>query len=80
MSYVCDILLDDWAFIEIASDEMRSCADDFYTAGVCLVIGLCSLKSWQEGVMDVDDFSRHSLAEFGAKHLHVSSKNHEINL
>lgn len=75
-----DILLDDGTLIEVAGDKVGGRADNLHTAVIGLVVGLGALEGRQEAVVDVDDTSRHGLAQLRRQDLHIAGQNNQVNL
>jgi len=40
-----DVLTNDWPFVEVGGDVVGGCANDFYTAGVGLVVGASAFEA-----------------------------------
>ena len=78
MADALDVLIDDRPLIEIARDVMGGCADQLDATLMRLVIGLCALESWQEGMMDVDAASRQLRGQIVGQNLHIACKHHEF--
>src|SRR5258708_22751950 len=73
-----DVLFDDRTFVEIARRELRGGPDDLHAARVRLVIGLGSLESRQEAVMDVDAAALQMAREIVREDLHVAREDDKI--
>lgn len=58
-----DVLLNDWAFVQVAGDEVGSSTNDLHTTIIGLVVRLGALERGQEAVVDVDDATRHGGAQ-----------------
>ena len=56
MIYRDNILSNDRSFIEIIGYKMCSCSYDLHPSLISLFVWICTDKSRQEGVVDVDDF------------------------
>ena len=54
MIHPLDVLLDDWALIEVSRDIVRGGADDFDAAVMRLVIRLGTLEAGQKAMVNVD--------------------------
>ena len=80
MIHANDILFDDRTLIQIACDEMRRRTDKLHTAVISLVVGLSTLETGQETVVDIDNFSRHSVAQRRRQNLHVPSQDDQFNI
>ena len=78
MAYPLDILFDDRAFIKIAGNIMRGCADQFDAALVRLVIRLGAFEAGQEAVVNVDAAALQLFDHLGGEHLHVPSQHDEV--
>ena len=74
------LLFNDWAFIQIAGDEMGGRPNQFHTAVVGLVIWLGSLEPREEGMVDVDHTTTEFRAEPVGQNLHVSGEHHDVRL
>ena len=74
------VLFNDRAFVEVRRNIMRGCADKLNAAFEGLLIGVRALEAGQEGMMDVDDPTRHLLAQGIRQDLHVAGKYHEIGV
>src|SRR5438270_11221752 len=78
MADALDVLVDDWALVEVAGDVMRGGADQLDAALMGLVIGLCALETRQERVVDVDAASRQIRREIVRQYLHIAGEHDEI--
>jgi hypothetical protein len=76
----CNALLNDRALIQIRSDEVSSGTDDLYTTLIRLVVRLCALERWQEGVVNVDNLARHFGAQTRRQDLHVSRQDDQFDV
>ena len=76
----CNALLNDRALVQIRSDEVSSGTDDLYTTLIRLVVRLCALERWQEGVVNVDDLARHLGAQTRRQDLHVSRQDDQLDV
>src|SRR4051794_38440411 len=54
MADALDVLVDDRTLVEVARDVMGGGADQLHAALMSLVIGLCTLETRQERVVDID--------------------------
>ena len=61
--HALDFLLDDWACIELASDVMACCADEFHAALVGLSVRVGTDEGGQEAMMNVDQSAMVSIAK-----------------
>lgn len=75
-----DVLLDDGTLIKVAGDKVGGSTDNLHTTVISLVVGLGTLEGRQEAVVDVDDASRHGLAQFRRQDLHISRQHNQVNL
>ena len=78
MTDVNSRLLNDRSVIEIFCDVMRCGTNQFDPSLPSTVIGLSTLKSRKERVMDIDHVGK-ALEEARAEHLHVLGKNNQFN-
>ena len=78
MTDVNSRLLNDRSVIEIFCDVMRGSTNQFDPSLPSTVIGLSTLKSRKERVMDIDHVGK-ALEEARAEHLHVLGKNNQFN-
>jgi len=51
------VLDDDRSFIEVVGHEVGRSADDLHASIMRLLIGIGSDKGWQEGMVNVDEFT-----------------------
>ena len=49
------VLLDDWSFVEVISDEVRCCTNDLNASLVSLLVRLRANESGQEAMVDIND-------------------------
>lgn len=75
-----NILLNNRTLIQITGDKVRRSTDNLDTAVKSLVVRLSTLETGQETVMNVDDLSRHGLAQHRRQHLHVAGQDNQINV
>lgn len=75
-----DILLNNRALIQIASNKVGRSANDLDTAVISLVVGLGALERGQETVMDVDDAPGHGLAQGRREDLHVAGQDDQVDV
>lgn len=50
-----NVLLDDWAFIQVGGDIMRCCTNQLYAPAKSLMIGITALKRGKERVVNVNN-------------------------
>ncbi|CAF3651502.1 unnamed protein product [Fusarium graminearum] len=72
-------LLNNGTLIQISSNKVSGGTDNLDTTLVSLVVRLGSLERRQETVVDVDDASRHGLAQCRRENLHVTSQDNKFN-
>src|SRR6187402_3783514 len=68
----CDILLDDRTFVQLCSDIVAACADEFYAAREGCVIWPGSSERGQKRVVDIDDPLRIRVDKLRRDDLHVA--------
>ena len=74
-----NVLLDNWAFIQTFGYIVAGGTNNFHPAFESRMIGFCSRKSGQEGMMDVDDFVFVFGYQVGRDNLHVTCQNDKVN-
>ena len=75
-----DVLFDDWPFIELSGDEVRSGANQFHAASVGLMVGLGAFETREQRVMNIDCSSVETLAQVVRKNLHIARKDDEVDV
>ena len=79
MIHRSDVLRDDRALIEFSSDVVRRGADQLHTPLPRLVVGLRTLETREERVVDVDRPPCETIGDLRAQDLHVPGENDEID-
>lgn len=74
------ILFDDGAFVELCSDVVTGCADEFDAARERRMIGLCAGEGGQKGMVDIDYFERARFHEVWRENLHVACEDDQVNV
>ena len=60
-----NVLINDRSLVKVPGDEVRRRPNEFHPSFVRLMVGPCTLKTGQKGVVDVYNPPSHRLAELG---------------
>ncbi len=76
--YTNDFLFDDGTFIEFWGCVMACCPDQFDSAFVRTLVGVCADERGEKTVMDVHDPAGPAEADIGRDNLHVAGEDDEV--
>ena len=74
------ILFDDGTFVQIRRGVVCRGANHLHAPFPCPDIGVAALKRREKRVVDIDDLFRELLDKVIRKHLHVTGKDHQIDI
>src|SRR4051812_10461965 len=78
MTYTGNILINNRPFIQVVRNVMSSCSYQLNTTRISILIGICTRKSREKRMMNIDDLTREHTYKRRREDLHVPGKHNEI--